>query len=99
MYQSGFNQERFNPNIDEFYTFVYIYTSIYIRIHLYIYIHPQINIYTYIHARMCLCVCVFITGDSWLNSLCQAVTMSHVGAQSAQGGRSEDHRQAGTQKE
>lgn len=41
----------------------------------------------------------FITGNSWLSSLCKAVSTSNAGAQSAQAGTSEDHKQAEIQEE
>lgn len=41
----------------------------------------------------------FITGNSWLSSLCKAVSTSNAGAQSAQAGGNEDHKQAEIQEQ
>ena len=64
----------------------------------FIHVYTSPNKYLYIHTCTCVYVYIFSTGESWLSSLCQAVTTSPTGAQSARPSRSEDHKRLSPKK-
>lgn len=50
----------------------------------------------YTHKYLCICVCIYYK-EFLAKSLCKAACLSNAGAQGGQAGRSDDHKQAGTQ--